>query len=527
MEAALLRRNLLALARAAPTVARRLAAVPPVDPFVPSPDGPAVLVRRAKMPVASPALPDAPPGLRLGIGAGEQVLADLSAPGGHPVTVWERDPRILTRFLAHHDVAAALATRRLRPLLGVDLLDQPPGPALPHPLFGALYRWEVRTWQRPAAPRALVVEGALLVDDLVEDLDARGYTPWTWEVELPPAYTEPEVARLRPALALCVNHVHGLPEAAARLGVPYRCWEIDPAVDRTRPAAAPLPQSRIFTWRSAHVPTFAALGYPAAHLPLAAAPRRRPVPPDPAFACALSFAGRSMVLESRRILARLEADLAPHRLDPRAALQAVLDAQRHSDAYILPALVAQALPELLHGRPYDPRHLLGEVAAARWRLDRVASLAPHGVDVWGDPGWREAPGVRYRGPLAHGDPLNALYCSSAVNLDIERLYQRDIVTLRVFDILACGGFVLAAHNDEIGQHFDLGREVVTWSGARDLQEKAAHYLAHPAEAQAIAARGRARVERDHRLRARVDVLLAGIGAPPADREGRPRPGVGG
>lgn len=511
MNAALLRANLLVLARVAPAVALRLARVPPVDPLVPSPEGPAALFRRAKLPAAAPADPAAPPGLRLGLGLGEQILADLARPDAAPVTAWERDPRVLTRFLAHHDLSAPLRDGRLRLLLGADLLDHPPGPALVHPLYGALYRREIDAWRRPAAPRALVVDGDLLVEDLVAALVGRGYAVWTWEIDLPPAYTEPEVQRVGPALALCVNHVHGLPEAAARLGVPYRCWEIDPVVDRTQPAARPLPQARIFTWRAAHVPLYTQLGYPTAHLPLAAAPRRRPVPPDPAYACPVSFAGRSLVLEARRVRARLEADLAPHRADPAAALQAVLDAQRATDALVFPALVRETLPELCTGRPYDPVHLVGELVTARYRLDRVESLARHGVDVWGDPGWREARGVRYRRPAAHGDELTTLYCSTAINLDIDRLYQRDIVTLRVFDIAACGAFVLAAHNDEIGRYFEIGREIVTWSGARDLEEKVAYFLAHPAEAAAIARRGWERVEAEHRLEARVGVLLEGVG----------------
>jgi spore maturation protein CgeB len=83
----------------------------------------------------------------------------------------------------------------------------------------------------------------------------------------------------------------------------------------------------------------------------------------------------------------------------------------------------------------------------------------------------------------------------------------DIVTMRIFDILACRGFVLADHSEELPSLFEVGTEVISWHDLGDLHEKASWYLNHPEERERIAAAGYARVLRDHTIVQRVEVLL--------------------
>ena len=70
------------------------------------------------------------------------------------------------------------------------------------------------------------------------------------------------------------------------------------------------------------------------------------------------------------------------------------------------------------------------------------------------------------------------------------MYQDDIVTMRVFDVLACGGFVLAERSSALAELFEIGAEVDCYASADELEAKVAHYLAHPDSARAIARRGR-------------------------------------
>ena len=117
---------------------------------------------------------------------------------------------------------------------------------------------------------------------------------------------------------------------------------------------------------------------------------------------------------------------------------------------------------------------------------------------------------RYAGPAGHRLELSRIYAASRVNLDVGRLYQNDIVPMRVFDALACGGFVLAEHTPDLEELFEIGVEVAAYRDEADLRARAAWYLEHPEEARAIARRGRAAVLERHAIRARVAHMLAAL-----------------
>lgn len=157
--------------------------------------------------------------------------------------------------------------------------------------------------------------------------------------------------------------------------------------------------------------------------------------------------------------------------------------------------------------------LLGEIAGAFWRLEVLAALAPQGAQVWGDTGWKaiERNGVRYRGFAGHTRDLGAIYSAADINLDIGRVYQSDIVTMRVFDVLACGGFLLAAWSEGLAELFELGVELDTWRTIPELMDKVGFYLERPDVRARMADRGRARVLRDHTVRGRIRTMLTGVG----------------
>jgi hypothetical protein len=353
--------------------------------------------------------------------------------------------------------------------------------------------------------RILLGTGTLFVDDVAEALRREGY-----EVH-PLATTQSSldelhrtVDRVRPDAIFHINYVHGLAEFCAERGVPLRCWEIDPATDRVRPVARP-GDAVIYTYRKAHVAEWNARGLPSVYLPLATNPARRT--PGQEIPRGISFVGASMVHTAHAYLQQLHQLAASRDPNPdrvRAAFAAILEEQARSPGWIADRLLDAVYPGLPSDR-HEPGMMLGEVAASEHRLNAVARLARLGVEVWGDEGWKllEARGVRYRGPAGHFRQLNEVYRSTLVNVDIGRAYQPDIVTMRVFDALACGGFVLAADCEAIHELFVVGEELDTWRTFDELAQKAEFYLRNPEVARRMAARGRERVLRDHTIDGRV------------------------
>ena len=98
--------------------------------------------------------------------------------------------------------------------------------------------------------------------------------------------------------------------------------------------------------------------------------------------------------------------------------------------------------------------------------------------------------------------------------DIGRIYQSDIVTLRVFDTLACGGFLLAEYSDALAELFELNVEIVSYRSLEDLQEKVQYYLSHPDEARSIAEKGRAAVIKRHDLSRHFEYIFRCLAGEP-------------
>ena len=464
-----------------------------------------------------------------GVGGGDLVSALLAARPGANITAWDRDPWLLRLALQRHDWSAAIDGGRLRLCLGSDLAALAAGdPALSargvfHPLLGAVYRNERRLLEADSARRPLVAlaAGGLFVDDVADALRDEGFAVFTLDLQrLSQEELDRSIRTLRPAFIAAINYTEGLAEFAAGHGCPLCVWEVDPATSALPTCRAPTDGAHVFTYRRANVDQFRAAGFrKVTYLPLAADPRRRaPVALSAAerarYAAPVSFVGSSLVpqMESFR-RAFVEAFASP---DAESVMRDVLAEQRRDlDRYIVPALLAARRPDLAAaepGRLDQLARLLAEIAAADKRAAAVARLARHGIAVWGDEGWRAAPGIGplYRGPAGHAVELTRIYNASLVNLDVGRLYQSDIVTMRVFDVLACGGFVLAEHSDALAELFDVGSEIDSYRSLDEMETKVAHYVDHPEAAWAIAARGRQAVLTRHTIGERVRTMLGSL-----------------
>ncbi len=479
-----------------------------------------------------------------GVGLGEIVDALLSARDDVGVVAWERDPWILRLALGQNDWSAALASGRLRLLLGSDLVEHAAAmrargaPVLTafHPFLGSVYRHE-RAWLEAAAldrPLVLLCAGGLFVDDLAAGLAHAGFAPYTIDIHrLSQDELDRSVRRLRPALIAAINYTDGLAEFAGAHACTLICWQIDPTTSAPPRCRDPRAAERafLFTYRRAQVAELRAGGFThVEYLPLAAdTERRAPVPLTAGerarYGTPVSFVGSSLQpqidgFRQSFVTAYQTARPAAGAVAEGAALLDEVLAEQRLDfsRFVVPAALARRDRELERAHPETLAQLArwaGEIAAAEKRLAYVGRLGRFGVHVWGDEGWRAAQSAglscHYRGPAAHGLELTKIYCASLINVDIGRLYQDDIVTMRVFDVLACGGFVLAERSPALEELFEIGAEVDCYASADELEAKVAHYLAHPEAARAIALRGMEAVRARHDINARVARMLAAAG----------------
>lgn len=120
-------------------------------------------------------------------------------------------------------------------------------------------------------------------------------------------------------------------------------------------------------------------------------------------------------------------------------------------------------------------------------------------------------------PLSDEDMI-MMYSRSKINLGFstcgdthvtgERIMQ---VRLRDFEVPMSGGFYMVEYLEELEEFFDIGREIVCYSGPEDLAEKIRYYLSHDDEREAIRQAGFERCRRDHTWRRRFEKAFSEMG----------------
>ncbi|AIQ42978.1 glycosyltransferase [Paenibacillus sp. FSL R5-0912] len=78
---------------------------------------------------------------------------------------------------------------------------------------------------------------------------------------------------------------------------------------------------------------------------------------------------------------------------------------------------------------------------------------------------------------------------------------------RTFDAASCEAFQLTDFKEELANHFEEGKEVVSYQDKHDLLEKTHYYIAHDEERKQIAEEARKRVLISHTFQHRIHHLL--------------------
>lgn len=147
------------------------------------------------------------------------------------------------------------------------------------------------------------------------------------------------------------------------------------------------------------------------------------------------------------------------------------------------------------------------------RVDVLKALTEFDLAIWGY--WLEKlPELKkfYRSQHVFGEEAVKIYNASKIALDIHLSYgtseKRFNVTPRVFEVPACGAFLLVDDNPCLNDLYKVGEEIICYSDENDLKEKIKYYLSHPEERKAIARRAQERAYRDHTYEKRIkDILI--------------------
>lgn len=123
--------------------------------------------------------------------------------------------------------------------------------------------------------------------------------------------------------------------------------------------------------------------------------------------------------------------------------------------------------------------------------------------------------------LDQDSPIRARHHGEVWGLDMYRALARSRITLnrhinvaenyannmRLYEATGVGALLITDRKDNLGELFEVGKEVVAYSSPEEAAELIRYYLDHPDEAAAIARAGQARTLRDHTYKRRMGELV--------------------
>ena len=208
-------------------------------------------------------------------------------------------------------------------------------------------------------------------------------------------------------------------------------------------------------------------------------------------------------------------------------LDGIITAQKHVSGYnfleeLLPPSVMEELSRYIYlglgkefiGTPamVFANSFLGTKVTEKERLDLLGSIAEHyplSLYTKNDTA-ATLPLVQNCGTVDYQSEMPKVFHCSKINLNITLRNIQHGIPLRVFDVLASGGFLLTNMQPDLSPHFIDGEDLVVYYDKDDLLQKIGYYLSHDEERKAIAANGHKKVMEVHTHTKRIQTMLSTV-----------------
>ena len=116
-------------------------------------------------------------------------------------------------------------------------------------------------------------------------------------------------------------------------------------------------------------------------------------------------------------------------------------------------------------------------------------------------------GVECRGGVKTLTEMPKVFHASKINLNMTMRPIETGLSLRVWDILGCGGFLLTNYQAEIPEYFEIGKDLDAYESMEELEQKIQYYLTHDDERIEIAINGYEKVAKFHTYELRIAEMI--------------------
>lgn len=117
------------------------------------------------------------------------------------------------------------------------------------------------------------------------------------------------------------------------------------------------------------------------------------------------------------------------------------------------------------------------------------------------------PKAECRGGVSTLTEMPKVFHASRINLNITMRPIETGLSLRIWDILGCGGFLITNYQAEIPEYFEIGKDLETYESMEELEYKIRYYLTHEEERMEIAIRGYETVAKYHTWQIRLAEMI--------------------
>ncbi len=330
------------------------------------------------------------------------------------------------------------------------------------------------------------------------------------------------VLEFRPDFALTVNHFGvdrkgKLTDLLLRLKLPLASWFVDnPQLILYRYKDVSPDLTCIFTYDAGNLEIMREKGFRNIfYLPLATDPARfKPgIAGRSKWRSRVSFVGNSMVdaVEKTVHESGISADLKE--IYPQLAAEF-----GKADELSVEKFLAGAHPELLERMESfdtDEQRLSFEAlitweATRQYRLSCIEKILGFNPLIVGDKGWHvllDNNGWSYLASLDYYADLPGFYPMSEVSFNCTSRQMKGAVNQRIFDVPACGGFVLTDYREQMENLFDPGSEIIAFDNVDEIPELLEKWLADENGRQRVSKAARNRILAEHTYEHRLTDLI--------------------
>lgn len=271
----------------------------------------------------------------------------------------------------------------------------------------------------------------------------------------------------------------------------------------------------LFLWDRAYMDDMSSMGFESIHhLPLGTddgifRPLRKQRKRLKKFYCDAGFVGNSMVEPVDEWMSKVNEELHPlieelaDKISSLAGIAVPASEVIKSDEKLL-----AAVPDEMEKRDFEAAVLWKSTLL--YRLSCIERLAGFDTRIYGDTGWStliHSKKIKLFPPLNYYKELPLFYNACNINFNATSRQMSEAVNQRVFDVAACGCFLLTDYQESLNDLFEVGKEIITYKHKDEIPEIVKFYLKSSREKESIVTKGRKRVLKEHTYRHRLKKLI--------------------